>query len=1834
MPDISNTGLAQCEDCGHHFQISPRGEIQLGACPDCGGKRLFRMQPNPVQSEGTLRNMVDMETGKDTGGNPDGEGILAPPSGRSILTTFIDDPRVICPTRGCGSHDTVRVDRISNGLPYSYGKCLSCGMNFRWPSEGELAPVSAEHPDPWMDNEPGSTTFPEHWTGHLITTFVGDDRECPNCHLLTSEMHCPNCGAFIDDIASNPSGIPAELRPQIGGAPLTEGSIFKDGDDTVPYDTGNRGRDEYTHGHVLSSLITADYEGYPNWDTWNTKLILDNDEHLHKMQNQMAREGWSPDQIRDWTIENVIGPYNKEAIEDAQKWNVIPEHERVDPHFEQFINKNPSAQEAIEGLGFGPDVSDVDPLVIDHEMVDWPGIHNDINKNYQENLAYERGEDPIERDRKLKMEQQKNLDIPGKDTFPSEWVSKIAALEPCPNCGGSIVAGAMPVEGGNWEQIYKCRNCGRKWYEQEYLKHMHQRDDIPGSTTFPQEWISKIADAWTGHDPLENLRCPNCHNHGLMIDKGFREIFCPYCDWGRPINTDIPGSQQMQLENTAEDVYKTPPISINNIPKRQGKIAGEMEDFVFGETPTPKSNLNWTPGMHGRGIVIGGEPHTWNAYDPADVEKINQEFAPNGFRNFDWGPMHARYVESLGVDPKHVDWNTGIEIDPDGKVIATGGHDVAPFIAADPRLKHVEDKFFSFSSVMPTISRTNNMEPYASLWTHEADVMFDQGPLQNTPNLTENELIRNQGDKEFTEPQNWPPAEPRHSIVVQPSEAGIHGAHTGRRGVLSFLDAYINGIPVRGNGGNLIEKYGFRKSPQFGKPVIVAVHDPAHLPIAVESIQHPNGASASINNLIPRIKSGEIAAPPGINPQTLEPLPGAMKRTASFWSTLGEAALPVAGLALAPETGGASLALDAGEAGALLGGEAAGAAGAGAAEGAAAEGASGTAGGLMSKAMSGAGGLAKAEGVSSLVNQGVGMAGNALGMGQGQQGAGGGAGYSGPLQQFTHVLAAFVQSDIHDMKPAEGIRCPNCRGNVYVEPTGKDIYCPQCLHRWPVHREMSELQELHPQDAMQGLYETPDIPTGLWTQQIPKRQGKIADYETPASNPDVGVKHDDPEDIDQKEFNDQDKNPENLLNPNIQDSGASGEDEVRKDMDKDTQAHFSPDSPGIQRMEMLMPLIEKYYHSEESGANDPMLQGLHEMLESESPGYLERANAEAAERFMHNKRHPDHVHANIKESITPPMQQGNLQAQQQALDPTGANPSQQPSSITPPGGGAQQGHCKNCGAVLQASGYCPQCGQQNAQEGEGMGILPGGPSVSPNPQTFAHTDLLASFVDSANHQGPVTPEQIAAVQQYLIQEGRVDEVPNVPLDPGNPEYAKILSDIQNRPNVPPSVTPEEQTQPPAPQQAPPGGMPVPGMAPGETGGQPMQPMSSFLPEINFEKEADILFPPCPHPLGPHTGADNVAPRCPKCGSGTTGLVGDQDHNARCHACHNVWKLKDVVSDENYGQTSIAKTAEHEDHQQYNNQANPVGVPAAEQEDPVNQGGDEDSSLTWKDSSGAPLKAGQQYQMVNPSYQLPDLVRVERVKPDGIDVTLLGTYANDPSQHDPNTLTTSVPISKQDMEMQHLSFEPVNETVDDRNNEPPTGSQAPGFGQVPPSGQTTDERANSEPEMLAQSHVENDPDCPRCGHREFTSSMINPESTEHNCFRCGHDWVTEEKPMEYQAGVDLSWLNEDDDAEDLSPRQMGMSRAQVQSRNISDIAKKDQRLRAAHDHLNQNKNERTHREAGRHFTPKEQRELIEEDGVARNSDMLNLEGTHYKSSKEQERVNADNAPDSHMFMGLF
>lgn len=68
---------------------------------------------------------------------------------------------------------------------------------------------------------------------------------------------------------------------------------------------------------------------------------------------------------------------------------------------------------------------------------------------------------------------------------------------------------------------------------------------------------------------------------------------------------------------------------------------------------------------------------------------------------------------------------------------------------------------------------------------------------------------------------------------------------------------------------------------------------------------------------------------------------------------------------------------------------------------------------------------------------------------------------------------------------------------------------------------------------------------------------------------------------------------------------------------------------------------------------------------------------------------------------------------------------------------------------------CPSCGAELWNDYHGT---PGAESTVMRGMHPEHPDLYTYLHhEGANHQGPVTPEQVAAVQQYLIQRGRVDE---------------------------------------------------------------------------------------------------------------------------------------------------------------------------------------------------------------------------------------------------------------------------------------------------------------------------------------------------------------------------------------------------------------------------------------------------------------------------------------------
>ena len=658
-------------------------------------------------------------------------------------------------------------------------------------------------------------------------------------------------------------------------------------------------------------------------------------------------------------------------------------------------------------------------------------------------------------------------------------------------------------------------------------------------------------------------------------------------------------------------------------------------------------------------------------------------------------------------------------------------------------------------------------------------------------------------------------------------------------------------------------------------------------------------------------------------------------------------------------------------------------------------------------------------------------------------------------------------------------------------------------------------------DALGGSPVSPGAPPAQETMgpQAPTMASRTADLETPSSVPFIGISGD-PEKVDQREFNDG-SDSTNFVNPELGDIGGSdlGEDAVAQN------AGFAHNSPGIQRMNLLAPLLLHYHNSPDSGATDPLVKELHNILEEENPGYLKKADEHSHKAL---KKVLKSIGAKTADVVPTP------QVQNQPIVP------QNPGAPVNPNG---QGRCPFCGGIQTADGSCPQCGAK-AGSPNAPGAIPqahppahpaapvGQPVPASGYQGYMASTVLSddSGVD-VNQQGPKTPEQVSAVQEFLIHHNRIKEVPLVPLNPA--DYADELATVAQKTTQPVNV---KDPAPPAPEPPvedadPSAGMPVPAPPTGP------QPMSSV------------------------TAADNVAPRCPHCHSATTGLLNDK--NCQCHACHNIWTQDDLV-----------KSA-----------APAPGVSADQQDAQRDLGQEQDSSQSWQDDSGNALQTGQEYEMVNPKYKIPDLVRIDAIKPSSLTVTTLGEYDNQGGG-----LQYKHEIAKEDVDLEQITFHPADASDADPNQVDDTP------------------KANTEPVHQSVERMTSTQECPSCGEGQgITSSMSSPTTNMHDCLKCGNAWETKISDVSSEDNLDArAWIHEDGNfMEDLG-RSEAMRAASDSSRNIASIARQDPRNEAVHNLLETNK-----RTAGKKFSPSEQRAFIDEQGIARNADLLDLEGTHYK-----------------------
>lgn len=585
----------------------------------------------------------------------------------------------------------------------------------------------------------------------------------------------------------------------------------------------------------------------------------------------------------------------------------------------------------------------------------------------------------------------------------------------------------------------------------------------------------------------------------------------------------------------------------------------------------------------------------------------------------------------------------------------------------------------------------------------------------------------------------------------------------------------------------------------------------------------------------------------------------------------------------------------------------------------------------------------------------------------------------------------------------------------------------------------------------------------------------------------------------------------------------------------------------IQKFIEALPLIIDYYNSEESGENDPKIQSIHIELEDAFPGYLDYGSLisdDEISSIMKEFRTSSYQKRSLDDAINEPIMRDNAD------------------------------HCMKCNAPIDPSraksggpALCSQHAADQSQAGvQGVNASPDSVNKeferwgipTDNNQTnnldlqtqefMKQLEQLNNMnITASDTQGPHTDEQQAAVAEYLIEEGREEEIPNMLENPA--DYDAELAEMQNKQPMlgedPEDVGMGAQDQMNQMGMGGPeaGGLPGPGMPPPGGPGTPGLPPG--MPDMGAPTPADL------NPAGPGAmpppimasvtssmldaafkyGSDNVAGACPKCDGHTTKMM-QQDGKSKCHSCNHEWQDKTFQKSDGDSSHSTTTSSFY---------AAMDSFVEEEQEPEIDE-----SSHTWTDEDGEPLQEGQEYEIYATNYEIPDIGRVVELKPDAV----VYEIESDGGLH------TTIEIDRQEADLNGYRFAPTSSGDVEEN----------------PSGFGIEDKIAPEPGQ------DTDLSTP---HREIGASAKNAAAKYYMC---------PEPNCEFNKG-----------GGDYEPGKCSIH-------NVDLVP------------AGQSHDDKAKKTAGKHYTPMEQRELIDEYGQARNADKLNLEGTHY----------ADSNPDYFLF----
>jgi hypothetical protein len=155
-------------------------------------------------------------------------------------------------------------------------------------------------------------------------------------------------------------------------------------------------------------------------------MLLQNEQAIYEYVTELVRQGGTSQDLANWALITVVGPYNQKTIQDAQTWNEVPYEERPTGKENMEEGTRDLTNQLDEIFGFEDNRADAVATTINESLINWDEIHSKFMDDIKEDEEWNHNDGQhTEGDPSLHplcpICNPENPDAPGDTTIPENW---------------------------------------------------------------------------------------------------------------------------------------------------------------------------------------------------------------------------------------------------------------------------------------------------------------------------------------------------------------------------------------------------------------------------------------------------------------------------------------------------------------------------------------------------------------------------------------------------------------------------------------------------------------------------------------------------------------------------------------------------------------------------------------------------------------------------------------------------------------------------------------------------------------------------------------------------------------------------------------------------------------------------------------------------------------------------------------------------------------------------------------------------------------------------------------------------------------------------------------------------------------------------------------------------------------------------------------------------------------------------------------------------------------------------------------------------------------------